>query len=58
MKAVKNTYIPADTVLTAEQEEILDLYIESLDNFFQEIKQSEKTQVEIETLHLKRLLSK
>ena len=46
-----------ETVLTPEQEEILDLYIESLDNFFEEIKQSEKTQVEIETLHLKRILS-
>jgi hypothetical protein len=47
-----------ETVLTPEQEEVLDLYIENLDNFFEEIKHAEKTQVEIETMHLKRLLSK
>lgn len=47
-----------DSILTAEQEAILDLYIQSLDNFFEEIKESEKTQVAIETLHLKRILSK
>lgn len=49
---------PLEIVLTPEQEEILDLYINNLDNFFEEVKQSEKTQVEIETMHLKRLLSK
>ncbi len=49
--------LPPDSVLNAEQDAILDLYIENLDNFFEEVKQSEKTQVEIETLHLKRILS-
>ena len=47
-----------DSVLSAEQEAILELYLENLDNFFEEVKQSEKTQVEIETLHLKRILSR
>lgn len=46
-----------DVVLTDEQEHILDLYIRNLDNFFEEIKQAEKTQVDIETTHLKRILS-
>jgi hypothetical protein len=47
-----------DSVLSAEQEAILEIYLENLDNFFEEVKQSEKTQVEIETLHLKRILSR
>jgi hypothetical protein len=52
-----STPVNPDSVLSAEQEAILELYLESLDNFFEEVKQSEKTQVEIETLHLKRILS-
>lgn len=58
MDADSKKTIPQETVLTAEQEEILDLYIENLDSFFEEVKHAEKTQVEIETMHLKRLLSK
>ena len=55
---IENTKsVHPDSILSEEQEAILDLYIESLDNYFEELKQSEKTQVEIETLHLKRLLS-
>ena len=46
-----------EKVLTEEQEEVLDLYINNLDNIFEEMKQAEKTQVEIETTHLKRILS-
>ncbi|MCC9138339.1 hypothetical protein ACFSKU_21690 [Pontibacter silvestris] len=45
-------------VLTQEQDALLDMYIEKLDNFFEDVKASEKIQVEIETLHLKRILSK
>ncbi|TXK52152.1 hypothetical protein FVR03_01650 [Pontibacter qinzhouensis] len=45
-------------VLTAEQDALLDLYQEHLDHFFESIKASEKVQVEIETLHLKKILSK
>ncbi|MFT2007898.1 hypothetical protein ACMA1I_04420 [Pontibacter sp. 13R65] len=45
-------------VLTQEQDALLDLYSEHLDRYFESIKASEKVQVEIETLHLKRILSK
>jgi hypothetical protein len=57
METENTKSIVQDSILSPEQEAILDLYLENLDNFFEEIKQSEKTQVEIETLHLKRLLS-
>ncbi len=57
MNVDKNKNIPLPSLLTPEQEAILDLYINNLDNIFEEIKESEKTQVEIETLHLKRILS-
>lgn len=43
-------------LLTAEQEEILDKYLQNLDNVFENMKASERVQVEIETLHLKRIL--
>jgi hypothetical protein len=58
MNTEKSNVTPPDSILTTEQEAILDLYIQSLDNYFEQIKQSEKTQVEIETMHLKRILSK
>ncbi len=45
-------------VLTQEQEELLEVYITKLDNYFEELRQAEKTQVAIETQHLKRVLSK
>lgn len=45
-------------VLTPEQDVILDLYIQKLDDFYENLKESEKIQVEIETLHLKRILAK
>jgi len=44
-------------VLSPEQDAILDMYLKSLDTFWEEIKNSEKLQVEIETQHLKRILS-
>jgi hypothetical protein len=44
-------------VLTAEQAALLSLYIQNLDDFFERAKASEKLQVEIETLHLKKILS-
>jgi predicted DNA-binding protein YlxM (UPF0122 family) len=58
MNKSKNRDLPPDSLLTPEQEAVLDLYIENLDYIFEEIKEAEKTQVEIETLHLKRILSK
>lgn len=45
-------------ILTPEQDALLDVYIQNLDDFFENIKVSEQIQVEIETLHLKRILSK
>ncbi len=45
-------------VLTPGQEEVLDLYLQNLDDFYATIKEAEKVQVEIETLHLKRILTK
>lgn len=49
---------PPHGILTQEQDAVLDLYIQHLDNIFEELKLSEKLQVEIETLHLKKMLSK
>jgi hypothetical protein len=46
------------SLLSQEQEALLDLYINSLDNFMEAIRESEKLQVKIETLHLKRILTK
>lgn len=46
------------SILTAEQDAILDMYLDRLDDYFKNIKEREKMEVEIETLHLKRLLTK
>ncbi|WP_202916004.1 hypothetical protein [Pontibacter pamirensis] len=45
------------TILTDEQEELLDLYIQNLDGYYEELKASDAIQVEIETQHLKKILS-
>jgi len=45
-------------ILTPEQDALLDLYIKKLDDYFEELKAAENIQVEIETLHLKRILTK
>ncbi|WP_018478712.1 hypothetical protein [Pontibacter roseus] len=45
-------------ILSQEQDAVLDLYIQHLDGIFEEMKMSEKLQVEIETQHLKRILTK
>ena len=47
-----------DRLLTLEQEAILDLYIQNLDNIFEELKAADAVHVEIETEHLKKILSK
>ncbi|WP_347159087.1 hypothetical protein [Pontibacter chitinilyticus] len=49
---------PPQYIFTPEQDALLDLYLDNLDNYLEEIKTSEKIQVEIETLHLKRILTK
>ena len=43
-------------ILTPEQAALLDMYVQNLDTFLENIKASEKIQVEIETLHLKKIL--
>ena len=58
MKEEEQANSAAAELLTQEQEEVLDLYIQQLDEFYGAIKESEKRQVEIETLHLKRILTK
>lgn len=54
----KNGQMPQPRILTPEQEAVLDLYLKRLDTYFEELKESEKLQVEIETKHLKRILTK
>jgi hypothetical protein len=54
----KRGEVPQMSVLTPEQEAILDMYLTHLDTFLEDLKVSEKIQVEIETLHLKRILTK
>ena len=49
--------VKPDSVLSPEQDAILDLYIQKLDAYYEHLKESEKIQVEIETLHLKRILT-
>jgi hypothetical protein len=44
-------------ILTPEQAALLDMYLQNLDSFLENIKTSEKIQVEIETLHLKKILT-
>ncbi|WP_207434624.1 hypothetical protein [Sabulibacter ruber] len=44
-------------VLTQEQDALLDLYLQNLDNFLENQKAAERIQVEIETMHLKKILS-
>lgn len=44
-------------LLTEEQEAILDLYVQKLDTIYEGLKESERIQVEIETQHLKKILS-
>lgn len=58
MPADKNKSAQPNNILTQEQDVILDMYIKKLDDFLESVKESEKIQVEIETRHLKRILSK
>lgn len=45
-------------ILTQEQQDLLDAYILKLDDKYEDLKLAEKIQVEIETAHLKRILSR
>ncbi|WP_242928283.1 hypothetical protein [Pontibacter vulgaris] len=57
MTNLNNHHTSPAHILSKEQETILDLYIQKLDNFFEELKASEKVQVEIETQHLKKIVT-
>ena len=48
----------AENIHTAEQEAMLDLYIQTLDDFSDALQAAEKMEVEIETQHLKTILTK
>jgi hypothetical protein len=58
MAASKKLYQPTGNVLNPEQEELLDLYLQHLDSFFEGLKKTNVLQVEIETMHLKKILTK
>ncbi|WP_165838210.1 hypothetical protein [Pontibacter arcticus] len=58
MTGKKEQQIPQGSILNPEQEALLDLYIRHLDTYFESIKTAEKIQVEIETQHLKKILTK
>lgn len=58
MSNIHEEHLTSKSLLDQEQEMILDLYIQHLDNFYEGLKASEKIQVEIETLHLKKILTK
>lgn len=47
-----------NTILNEEQEAVLDMYLANLDKFLATIQESENVQVETETLHLKKILTK
>lgn len=47
-----------NTILNEEQEAVLDMYLANLDKFLVTIQESENVQVETETLHLKKILTK
>jgi hypothetical protein len=55
-ETASTTETTADSFLTADQEAVLDKYLQQLDIFLEKSKESERVQVEIETLHLKRIL--
>ena len=53
----KGQDLQSGKVLDPEQESLLDQYIEHLDVFYEGLKRADAIQVEIETQHLKKILS-
>lgn len=51
-----NPETTAKGILTPEQDALLDRYLQHLDVFFEHVQEAEKTQVEIETRHLQKIL--
>ena len=58
MKEHKNQHPASRKILDEEQELVLDMYLKNLDEFLDTAKESEKAEIEIETLHLKKILTK
>lgn len=58
MMEKNNQESSSSVILTAEQESVLDLYLEKLDKFLSEAQEAENIEVETETLHLKKILTK
>ena len=58
MKVNKEQPSNSKVILSQEQEEVLDMYLNNLDEFLDSARELEKAQVEIETLHLKKILTK
>lgn len=58
MEEIKNGVKPREGILTEEQDALLDLYLKRLDHLFDNMKAAEQVQVEIETQHLKKILTK
>lgn len=54
----KKASVQPESILTQEQDAILDMYLENLDNVIENIRKAEKIEVDIETLHLKRILTR
>lgn len=57
MEDPKPKLTPMRSILTVEQEALLDGYIQKLESKYESLKLAEKIQVEIETEHLKRIIS-
>ncbi|MFD3001064.1 hypothetical protein ACFS7Z_11865 [Pontibacter toksunensis] len=57
MATEKEQHKTSSRILTEEQEELLDLYIQNLDGYYMELQATDAIQVEIETQHLKKILS-
>ena len=58
MAAEKDKKHASEKPLTGEQEELLELYLQKLDFYLEELKAADAIQVEIETQHLKKILHK
>lgn len=56
MADVRND-MKSNQLLNEAQEDVLNLYLLRLDNYIEKMKDAEKTQVEIETLHLRKILT-
>lgn len=54
----RGTIDSQENMLSEEQQALLDMYIKNLDEYLAALKANEKREVEIETQHLKSVLTK